>query len=71
VDAWIKAQDDAKPESGPYYVVFSPQEASSMTENDAREMFKVASRNYAGYVWSVVPSLMPGKFFVQGTSKRR
>jgi hypothetical protein len=68
MDAWIKAQDDAKPESGPYCVVFNPQEASSMTENDAREMFKVASRDFPEYVWSVIPSYLPGKFFVQGTS---
>jgi len=68
---WIKAQDDAVPESGSYHVVLSSQDASSMSHSNALEILKWANRDFPEYDWSVVPSSTHAKYLVQGTSKGR
>lgn len=64
--AWIKAEDDAVPVSGPYGIVLDPKEASNMSEANAREILKYANRDFPEYRWDVVPGSTTVEFLVQG-----
>ena len=67
--AWIKAEDDAVPVSGPYWIVPDPKEASNMSEANAREIWKRASLDFREYDWEMVPCSTGIGFLLQGLRK--
>ena len=69
MDAWLDTKGAAN--GGPFRFRFvrSPQQATPMTQNNAREAMHEAKRDYPDYVWEMESGFSGGEFVVHGQKK--
>jgi hypothetical protein len=67
MDQWLQAEPSAKDES--FRLVNSPQQATPMTQNNAREAMHGAKRDYPEYTWEMESGFKIGEFVVHGHTK--
>ena len=51
MDVWLQTEEAAKRESFGFRFVFRPQQATPMSQNNAREAMHEAKRDHPDYVW--------------------
>ena len=69
MDVWLQAEGAAKGESFGFRLVTSPQQATAMTQNNAREAMHEAKRDYPEYAWEMASGFKSGEFVVHGQKK--
>ena len=69
MDVWLKTGIAAESESSSFRFVGSPQQATPMTQNNAREAMVGAKRDYPDYSWEMELGFKSGEFVVHGQKK--
>jgi hypothetical protein len=69
MDTWLKTGGATKGESLGSRLVPSPQQATPMTQNTAREAMHGAKRDYPEYAWEMESGFKNGEFVVHGQKK--
>jgi len=69
MDVWLQTEGTAKGEAFSYRFVRSPQQATPMTQNSAREAVRGAKRVYPDYSWEMESGFQSGEFVVHGHKK--
>jgi hypothetical protein len=69
MEQWLQTEGAAKDESSRFRLVNSPQQATPMTQNNAREAMHRAKRDYAEYIWEMEAGFKIGEFIVHGCTK--
>jgi hypothetical protein len=69
MDVWLQTAGAAKGESFGSRLVHSPQHATAMTQNNAREAMQGAKREYPDYTWEMEAGFNSGEFVVHGQKK--
>lgn len=69
MDIWLQTEGAAKSESFRFRLVNSPQQATPMTQNNAREAMHGAKRDYPEYTWEMESGFKIGEFVVHGHTK--
>jgi len=69
MDQWLQTEKAAKGESFRFRLVSSPQQATPMTQNNAREAMHGAKRDYPEYTWEMESGFKIGEFVVHGHPK--
>jgi hypothetical protein len=64
MDVWLRTEGAAKGESFRFRLVRSPQQATSMTQNNAREAMHGAKHDYPEYTWEMESGFKAGEFVV-------
>ena len=66
MDVWLQTEGAAKGESFGFRFARSPQQATAMTQNNAREAMHGAKREYPDYTWEMESGFNSGEFVVHG-----
>ena len=66
MDVWLQTAGAAKGESLGFRLIHSPQQATAMTQNHAREAMHGAKREYPDYTWEMESGFKSGEFVVHG-----
>jgi hypothetical protein len=69
MDVWLQASGAAKGEGFVFVIVLSPQQATPMSQNKAREAMHGANRDYPEYTWEMESGFKSGDFVVHGQTK--
>ena len=69
MDVWLQTEGAAKRESFGFRFAFSPQQATPMSQNNAREAMHGAKRDYPDYEWKMESGFSGGEFVVHGQKK--
>lgn len=69
MDVWLQTEGAAKGETFGFRMVHSPQHATAMTQNNAREAMHGAKREYPDYTWEMESGSNSGEFVVHGQKK--
>jgi hypothetical protein len=69
VDVWLQTEGAAKGEAFSFRFARSPQQATAMTQNNAREAMQGAKREYPDYTWEMESGFNTGEFVVHGQKK--
>jgi hypothetical protein len=69
MDAWLQTGEPAEGGSFAFRLVRSPQQATPMTQNKAREAMPGAKRDYPEYSWEMESGFKSGDFVVHGQKK--
>ena len=69
MDAWLQTSGAAKGEGFVFVIVTSPQQATPMSQNNAREAMHGANRDYPEYIWEMESGFKSGDFVVHGHTK--
>jgi hypothetical protein len=69
MDVWLQIEGAAKGESFGFRFARSPQQATAMTQNNAREAMQVAKRDYPDYTWEMESGFKSGEFVLHGQKK--
>lgn len=69
MDAWLQTWGAAKSQSFAFRLIRSPQQATAMNQNTARETMLSARREYPDYVWEMESGFNDGEFVVRGRKR--
>ena len=69
MDTWLQTEGAAKGESFRFRLVSSPQQATPMTQNNAREAMHAAKRDYPEYAWQMESGFKGDEFVLHGRKK--
>ncbi|SPF47387.1 hypothetical protein SBA1_740001 [Candidatus Sulfotelmatobacter kueseliae] len=69
MDQWLQTERATKGESFRFRLVNSPQQATPMTQNSAREAMHGAKRDYPEYTWEMESGFKIGEFVLHGHTK--
>ena len=69
MDVWLQTEGAAKRQAFGFRFVFSPQQATPMSQNNAREAMRGANRDYPDYVWEMVSGFKSDEFVLHGRQK--
>jgi hypothetical protein len=69
MDQWLQTERATKGESFRFRLVNSPQQATPMTQNNAREAMHGAKRDYPEYTWEMESGFKIGEFVLHGHTK--
>jgi hypothetical protein len=69
MDVWLQTEGPAVAESARSCLVSSPQQATPMTQNKAREAMQAAKRDYPEYAWQMESGFKNDEFVLQGRKK--
>jgi hypothetical protein len=69
MDTWLQTEGSAKGAGLQFRLVSRPQDATPLTQNDAREAMLVAKRDYPEYVWQMESGFKSGEFVLNGRKK--
>jgi hypothetical protein len=69
MDVWLQIERGAKSDSLPAGLARTPQQASAMSQNDARKAVQRARRDYPEYTWEMESGFSSGEFIVHGRNK--
>ena len=70
MDVWLQTEGAAKGETFGFHMVHSPQHATAMTQNNAREAMHGAKREYPDYTSEMESGSNGGEFVVHGQKKQ-
>jgi len=71
MDQWLQTERAAKGESFRFRLVNSPQQATPMTQNNARETMHGAKRDYPEYTWEWNLGLKSANLYCMDTQNRK
>ena len=69
MDVWLKAERAGKSDSSKVGLARSPQQATAMSQDDARKAMQGARRDYPEYAWEMESGFSLGEFILHGRSK--
>jgi len=69
MDVWLQSEGTAKGEASSYRFVGSPQQATPMTQDGARQAVHVVKNLYPDYSWEMESGFKSGEFVVHGQKK--
>ena len=71
MDVWLQTEGTAKSDSFRLRLVRSPQQATAMSQNNAREAMHGAKRDYPEYTWEMESGFSGGEFLLHGRNKEK
>ncbi len=71
MDVWLQSEGAAKSDSFRPRLVRSPQQATAMSQDNAREAMRGAKRDYPEYVWEMESGFSSGEFILHGQTKEK
>jgi hypothetical protein len=71
MDVWLQTEGAAKSVSFRLRLVRSPQQATAMSQNNAREAMHGAKRDYPEYTWEMESGFSGGEFILHGRNKEK
>jgi hypothetical protein len=69
MDVWLQTERTAKSDSFRLRLARSPQQATAMSQNNAREAMQGAKRDYPEYTWEMESGFSSGEFILHGQNK--
>jgi hypothetical protein len=69
MDVWLQTERTAKSDSFRLRLARSPQQATAMSQNNAREAMQGAKRDYPEYSWEMESGFSSGEFILHGQNK--
>ena len=69
MDVWLQIERTAKSDSSRPRLARSPQQATAMNQNSAREAMQRAKRDYPEYTWEMESGFSGGEFILHGRQK--
>lgn len=69
MDVWLQTERTAKSDSFRLRLARSPQQATAMSQNNAREAMQRAKRDYPEYTWEMESGFSSGEFILHGQKK--
>ena len=69
MDVWLQTEGTVKSNSFRVRLAGGPQQATAMSQNNAREAMKEAKRDYPEYTWEMESGFSGGEFILHGRSK--
>jgi hypothetical protein len=69
MDVWFQTERTAKSDFSRARLARSPQQATAMSQNDARKAMQAARRDYPEYTWEMESGFSSGEFIVLGRNK--
>ena len=69
MDVWLRTERIAKGASFRPSLARSPQQATAMSQNDARNVMQEARRDYPKYTWEMESGFSSGEFILHGRNK--
>jgi len=66
MDVWLKAERAGKSDSSKVGLARSPQQATAMSQDDARKAMQGARRDYPDYTWEMESGFNIGEFILHG-----
>jgi hypothetical protein len=69
MDVWLRTAGAPEGESSSFRLVSSPQQATPMTQDNARKAMHGAKRDYPEYAWQMESGFTSGDFLVHGQKK--
>ena len=69
MDVWLQTQGTVKSNSFRLRLDRGPQQATAMSQNNAREAMKEAKRDYPEYTWEMESGFSSGEFILHGRNK--
>jgi hypothetical protein len=66
MDAWLQTEKADQDRAFRGHLVSRPQEATPLTQNEAREAMGVARRDYPEFVWQMESGFKSGEFILHG-----
>ena len=71
MDVWLQTEGAAKSDSFRLRLVRSPQQATAMSQNNAREAMHGVKRDYPEYAWEMESGFSSGDFILHGRNKEK
>jgi len=71
MDVWLQTEGAAKSDSFRLRLARSPQQATAMSQNNAREAMQRAKRDYPEYTWEMESGFGSGEFILHGQNKEK
>jgi len=71
MDVWLQTEGAAKSDSLRRRLARSPQQATAMSQNSAREAMQRAKRDYPEYTWEMESGFGLGEFILHGQNKEK
>jgi len=71
MDVWLQTEGAAKRDSFRLRIARSPQQATAMSQNNAREAMQRAKRDYPEYTWEMESGFGSGEFILHGQNKEK
>jgi len=69
MDVWLQTERTAKSASSRPRLSRSPQQATAMSQNDARNAMQEARREYPEYTWEMETGFNSGEFILHGRNQ--
>jgi len=69
MDVWLQTERTAKVDFTGARLAGSPQQATAMSQNDARKAMQGARRDYPEYTWEMESGFSSGEFILHGRNK--
>ena len=69
MDVWLQAERTAKSDSFEIRLARSSQQATAMSQDDARKAMQGARRDYPEYTWEMESGFGSGEFILHGWNK--
>jgi len=69
MDVWLQTERTAKSDFPRARLARNPQQATAMSQNDARKAMQGARRDYPEYTWEMESWFSSGEFILHGRSK--
>jgi len=71
MDVWLQTERTANSDSFRVRLARSPQQATAMSQNDARKAMQGARRDYPEYTWEMESGFISGEFILHGQNKNK
>jgi len=71
MDVWLQTERTAKSDFSPVRLARSPQQATAMSQNDARKAMQGARRDYPEYTWEMESGFNSGEFILHGRNTEK
>ena len=69
MDVWLQTERSTRSDSFEIRLSRSPQQATAMSQEDARKAMQAARRDYPEYTWEMESGFSSGEFILHGRNK--
>lgn len=69
MDAWLQTERNARSDSFQLRLARTPQQATPMSQDDARKAMQAARRDYPEYTWEMEGGFGNGEFILHGRNQ--
>lgn len=71
MDVWLQTERTSRSDSLEIRLARSPQQATALSQDDARKAMQAARRDYPEYAWEMESGFSSGEFILHGRSKSK